>query len=89
MQAEHGRSAFRERELWRRMHAAGDSRAREELIEVHMPMAQRMAARYAGVAEPFDDLRQVASLGLVNAVDRFRSDPRRPLSRIRQADDPR
>ena len=75
MQAEHGRSASRERELWRRFRAAGDSRAREELIEIHMPMARRMAARYAGVAEPYDDLLQVASLGLVNAVDRF--DPAR------------
>jgi RNA polymerase sigma-B factor len=75
MQAEHGRSASRERELWRRWRVAGDPRAREELIEIHMPMARRMAARYAGVAEPFDDLLQVASLGLVNAVDRF--DPAR------------
>ncbi len=34
-----------------------------------------MARRYAGIAEPYDDLFQVASLGLVNAVDRF--DPAR------------
>jgi RNA polymerase sigma-B factor len=36
-----------------------------------MPLARRMAARYSDVAEPFDDLLQVASLGLVNAIDRF------------------
>jgi RNA polymerase sigma-B factor len=36
-----------------------------------MPLARRMASRYAGVSEPYDDLLQVASLGLLNAVDRF------------------
>ena len=56
MQAEGGLSASRERDLWRRFHAAGDPRAREELIALHMPMARRMAARYAGVAESYDDL---------------------------------
>ena len=30
-----------------------------------------MAGRYAGVVEPYDDLVQVASLGLLNAIDRF------------------
>jgi RNA polymerase sigma-B factor len=30
-----------------------------------------MARRYAGVAEPYDDLVQVAGLGLLNAIDRF------------------
>jgi RNA polymerase sigma-B factor len=45
------------------------------LVERYMPLARRLAARYAGISEPFDDLLQVASLGLLNAIDRF--DPAR------------
>lgn len=67
-EAHHGVS---ERELWRRFAARRDQAARAELIELYMPLARRMASRYAGVSEPFDDLLQVASLGLLNAVDRF------------------
>jgi RNA polymerase sigma-B factor len=44
---------------------------REELVERFMPLARRLAARYAGGAEPFDDLVQVASVGLVKSIDRF------------------
>jgi RNA polymerase sigma-B factor len=63
--------ALSERELWRRMTQHRDQAARERLIDLYMPLARRMASRYAGVSEPYDDLLQVASLGLVNAVDRF------------------
>jgi RNA polymerase sigma-B factor len=48
-----------------------DQAARAELVDLYMPLARRMASRYAGVSEPYDDLLQVASLGLLNAIDRF------------------
>ena len=49
----------------------GDSRAREELASRFMPLARRLAYRYQGAGEPMDDMVQVASLGLVKALDRF------------------
>jgi RNA polymerase sigma-B factor len=69
------RSGVPERELWRRVQGQRDQAARAELVELYMPLARRMASRYAGVSEPYDDLLQVASLGLLNAIDRF--DPSR------------
>ena len=36
-----------------------------------LPLARQLAAGYARTSESFDDLYQVACLGLVNAVDRF------------------
>jgi RNA polymerase sigma-B factor len=60
-----------ERELWHRVTTHRDQAARAELVDLYMPLARRMASRYAGVSEPFDDLLQVASLGLLNAIDRF------------------
>jgi RNA polymerase sigma-B factor len=60
-----------ERELWRRVTGQRDQAARAELVELYMPLARRMASRYSGVSEPYDDLLQVASLGLLGAIDRF------------------
>jgi RNA polymerase sigma-B factor len=65
------RERVSEQELWRRFADHRDQAARGELVELYMPLARRMASRYAGVSEPYDDLLQVASLGLLNAVDRF------------------
>jgi RNA polymerase sigma-B factor len=65
------RGGVSERELWRRLTERRDQRARAELVDLYMPLARRMAGRYAGVSEPYDDLLQVASLGLLNAIDRF------------------
>jgi RNA polymerase sigma-B factor len=65
------RAGLSEKELWRRVRTHRDQAARAQLVELYMPMARRMAARYSGVSEPYDDLLQVASLGLLNAIDRF------------------
>jgi RNA polymerase sigma-B factor len=48
---------------------AGDQRAREVLIERYLPLARACALRYRRTSEPVEDLFQVASLGLVKAVD--------------------
>ncbi|MFJ2768761.1 RNA polymerase sigma factor SigF [Streptomyces sp. NPDC087300] len=48
---------------------------RQEVVEVWLPMAERLAGRFRNRGESLDDLRQVAALGLVKAVDRY--DPRR------------
>jgi RNA polymerase sigma-B factor len=58
-------------ELFVRWQRSGDQRAREELVDRFLPLARNLARRYAGAREPFDDLLQVASLGLVKAIDRF------------------
>jgi RNA polymerase sigma-B factor len=59
------------RELFHRWQQRGDQRAREELVSRFLPLARKLARRYSGAHEPFDDLMQVASLGLVKAIDRF------------------
>src|SRR5215210_7026703 len=60
-----------ERRLLVRYHEEGDLQAREELCERFLPLARDLALRYTYTDEPFDDLLQVASLGLVKAIDRF------------------
>jgi RNA polymerase sigma-B factor len=44
---------------------------REQLISGYLPLAERLARRFAGRGEPLEDLVQVASVGLIHAVDRF------------------
>jgi RNA polymerase sigma-B factor len=56
---------------WQQRH---DARARERLVESYLPLARR----YMGAREPVEDLVQVASLGLVKAIDRF--DPQRGIA---------
>jgi RNA polymerase sigma-B factor len=61
--------------LFERWQSQQDRAAREELVRRYLPLARGLAARYARTQEPFEDLFQVASLGLVKAIDRF--DPER------------
>jgi RNA polymerase sigma-B factor len=63
-----------ERRLLVRYHHDGDLAAREELVERFLPLARDLARRYTYTDESFDDLLQVASLGLIKAIDRFEPD---------------
>jgi RNA polymerase sigma-B factor len=53
----------------------GDRVARDELFTRFLPLARKLASRYTNPHEPLEDLVQVASVGLLGAIDRF--DPRR------------
>jgi RNA polymerase sigma-B factor len=57
--------------LLRRWREEGDRAARTELAERMLPLARSLARRYVGKGEPLDDLEQVASVGLLKAIDRF------------------
>jgi RNA polymerase sigma-B factor len=63
-----------DRRLLERAHA-GDQAAREALVQRFLPLARQLARRYQRGGELLDDLNQVASLGLLKAIDRF--DPAR------------
>ena len=64
-----------EERLWARFEAGHEPAVRNELIRRYLPFASKLTQRYRSASESFDDLLQVASLGLVNAIDRF--DPSR------------
>ena len=61
--------------LFRRFSETRSPAVREQIIERFMPLARSLASRYRRHAEPFEDLLQVANLGLIKAVDGF--DPAR------------
>src|SRR5438874_5242897 len=48
---------------------------RERMIELGLPFAVRIARHYQGRGEPFEDLVQVATVGLIKAIDGY--DPQR------------
>jgi RNA polymerase sigma-B factor len=67
--------AEEDRRLLLRYHREGDAVAREALVARFLPLARQLARRYQRGGEQLDDLVQVASLGLLKAIDRF--DPAR------------
>ncbi len=68
---------------------SGDTRLRAALIEEHLDLARRLAGRFVRRNESFDDLFQVASLGLVKAVDGFRPELGYQFQRLCRDDHPR
>jgi RNA polymerase sigma-B factor len=60
-----------DRALFARYLDSRDPIDREVLVERFLPLARQLARRYQRPDEPFDDLFQVACLGLVKAIDRF------------------
>ena len=44
---------------------------RSELVELHLPLAEYLARRFGNRGEPHEDLVQVATIGLIKAIDRF------------------
>jgi RNA polymerase sigma-B factor len=71
------RRAREAQELFGRLRA-GDAAVRDLLVERFLPLARQLARRYQRANEPLDDLIQVASIGLVKAIDRF--DPERGVA---------
>lgn len=61
--------------LLRAYHETGDAAAREGLVALYMPLVRSLAARYRHCGETLEDLVQVGSIGLIEAIDRF--DPER------------
>jgi RNA polymerase sigma-B factor len=66
----------RTHELFRQLHGSeeGDAShqaARDALVEQHLPLVEHLARRFRNRGEPYDDLVQVATIGLIKSVDRF------------------
>jgi RNA polymerase sigma-B factor len=67
------------RVLFDRWQNHSDAAARDALIALYLPLARSLARRYGRSSEPFEDLVQVASLGLLKAIDRFDADRGSPF----------
>jgi RNA polymerase sigma-B factor len=62
-------------ELFQQMLASDDDERRGflrgQLVELHLPLAEYLARRFGNRGEPHEDLVQVATIGLIKAIDRF------------------
>lgn len=69
----------RSAELFERYREPGASEAertvaRDDLVHLHLPLVEHCARRFRNRGEPFEDLIQVGTIGLIKAVDRFDTD---------------
>src|SRR6476620_8945360 len=48
--------------------------ARDALVHLHLPLVEHCARRFRNRGEPFEDLVQVGTIGLIKSIDRFDSD---------------
>lgn len=64
-----------EQTLFAEFSRSRDRRLRDQLLERHRPLAEHCANRFSASGEQRDDLRQVAMIGLLKAIERF--DPTR------------
>ena len=48
--------------------------AREDLIHLHLPLVEHCARRFRNRGEPFEDLVQVGTIGLIKSIDRFEAE---------------
>jgi RNA polymerase sigma-B factor len=53
---------------------AGRSTARDDLVHLHLPLVEHCARRFRNRGEPFEDLVQVGTIGLLKSIDRFDTD---------------
>ena len=66
--------AMPERDLLYLVRDRKDKAAREEVITRYLPLVKNLAKRFASRGQPLEDLIQVGTIGLINAVDRFDAD---------------
>lgn len=60
--------------LFRRFAKSRDPHLREQLVAMHQNLVRFLAGKFANRGEPLEDLVQVGTIGLINAVDRYDSE---------------
>ncbi len=58
-------------QLFAEYRASGDAEVRDELVRMYLNLVEYLARRFKSRGEPLDDLIQVATIGLIKAIDRF------------------
>jgi RNA polymerase sigma-B factor len=56
-------------------HHPARTAARDQLVALHLPLVEHLVRRFRNRGEPYDDLMQVGTIGLLKGIDRF--DPTR------------